>query len=705
VLIQGLLTTSNVTALSSLYTSFETLMSNPTVQGALHVILADNAISSAELASLSSNVTVQTFVAQVHTLLSANVGILGLIDMASVVSKLQDIITVDTENGQISATAEIPSATADVMIDLNETTGAYEITNPYLATLPANTQVEVNFDYTVTDSAGASDDSTAAIIITTADINNAPITSNMYLKSELSDETIDGTRILTLDTNINTNTTDVDLKIYVDGATAASTMIIGDTVLTAVAAKQPDNVEITEDGFIITTGVTHNSFVAPSLEYTKSFYTLDYNGSDYTIGKNYFNNGTVIWSERTLDNVVFDSETITLSDENDNGYLEGTGDELSFSNAIRITTINGIDVSAYLLKQVDVTFTTISAVSVEETTDWWDASWLQVNTLDELVNNLTNQDLWTRIFTEDENVSFKLNTDSSIYNNETNEIVAGNWSLTTIAGIEYLVVNLEDYYTVAYKLGTDGLEMTEIGIPGITTNTETWYYGDVTTSQFVDLINQAVDAVDTLVYPEYDESAPADYYFAFGDPLLVEEALNNEITITNVETEVNVITQLNSNGSNIELMTISGDNTFTTTDGDDTITLDDNIKFIDGQEGDDTLDLSGEDTNIDLSSLLQNVSIYNIENIDMTSSNSPHILSNFTLDEFISLTDEDNTLKILGDAADHIELDSAQNWTQMMASDGTTPYTDPDGFHVYTTNTASETLKLLIQDTVTVENI
>ena len=87
-------------------------------------------------------------------------------------------------------------------------------------------------------------------------------------------------------------------------------------------------------------------------------------------------------------------------------------------------------------------------------------------------------------------------------------------------------------------------------------------------------------------------------------------------------------------------------------------------------------------------------------------SDSVHILSNFTLDEFVSLTDEDNTLKVLGDGADTISLDSTQNWKQMMGTDGTTPYTDADGFHVYTTtNASSQTLKLLIEDTITVENV
>ncbi|WP_368029607.1 hypothetical protein, partial [Arcobacter sp. s6] len=63
------------------------------------------------------------------------------------------------------------TTTADQMIALDATTGEYVITNPYLATLPANTEVEINFDYTVTDSEGVSDSSTAGILITSENVD------------------------------------------------------------------------------------------------------------------------------------------------------------------------------------------------------------------------------------------------------------------------------------------------------------------------------------------------------------------------------------------------------------------------------------------------------------------------------------------------------------------------------------------------------
>ena len=103
-----------------------------------------------------------------------------------------------------------------------------------------------------------------------------------------------------------------------------------------------------------------------------------------------------------------------------------------------------------------------------------------------------------------------------------------------------------------------------------------------------------------------------------------------------------------------------------------------------------------------LASLLSNVSIYNIENIDAGANDATHILSNFTLDEFISLTDEDNTLKIFGEDADSIELDPEQNWTQAMEEDGETPYQE-DGFNVYYSNQEDQQLKLLIENTITTE--
>jgi VCBS repeat-containing protein len=171
VLLQSVLTQSNLTALGNLFDTVQSLVSNPAVVTVIQTILADNNISAAELSSLSSNTTVQTLVAQVGSVLTANSSILGLLDIPTIISKLQEVLTVDTVNGEISATVDVPTTLATAMIALDTNTGEYTITNPYLATLPANTQVEVNFDYTVTDTAGASDSSTAAILITSENVD------------------------------------------------------------------------------------------------------------------------------------------------------------------------------------------------------------------------------------------------------------------------------------------------------------------------------------------------------------------------------------------------------------------------------------------------------------------------------------------------------------------------------------------------------
>ncbi|UTJ05800.1 tandem-95 repeat protein [Arcobacter roscoffensis] len=113
----------------------------------------------------------------------------------------------------------------------------------------------------------------------------------------------------------------------------------------------------------------------------------------------------------------------------------------------------------------------------------------------------------------------------------------------------------------------------------------------------------------------------------------------------------------------------------------------------------DTYTPSETDNEIDMSTLLSNTT--GLDELDLDS--GEHILSNFTLEDFVALTDEDNSLRILGDEADSIKLETSQNWEPKLNTDGST-YKDADGFQVYTTtNTQDEVLKLLIEDSVTVE--
>jgi VCBS repeat-containing protein len=694
---------------------------NPAIDTTVLKSQITTAINSLALADATVDISTSLTAADIKTAILSDFGILGNIssdsgkaaaaatlsdDLYARVGMDGDFEDISTLTYFLSEDSAVATIDGNAISDINVTidpTGAYSITSKSFATLDSANDVNISFDYYLRDQTGkVSEPVTISVNINTAD-------NSLYLNSELSDETIDGTRTLMLDTNINTNTTDVDLKIFVDGASANSTMIIGDTVLTAMSATQPDNVEITYDGFMITSGAVDTSFVAPTLTNSVDLFAFGYEDDrqDFFVEKIAFNGNVINQNIYELNSNVIDGENIPLTDTDNDGKLEAIGswgtDELEFGEAKQVTNINGIDVSAYGLYQVAVTFNTFAVPEIEDITDWWDASWMGASTLVELGQKLVDPTNYTSVYTEEN--SYKLNlTGKTVYNTETNEI-SGTWENKIINGVSYLVVNIDGDYSKIYTQTENGIEMTERGIPGVTSDYGIWYYGDnIDVNSIKDLLTLIVDN-DSFEIPEYDESAPADYYFAFGDAALVEEALTSDITITNVGTEVNVITQLNSNGSALQLITASGDNTFNGTNGDDIITLEDNsIRYIDAENGNDTLDLSEHDFNLDLGSILQNVSIYNIENIDMTS-NSVHILSNFTLDEFISLTDEDNTLKILGDGADKISLDSEQNWTQMM-SGPSTPYTDPDGFHVYTTtNSSSQTLKLLIEDTITVENV
>lgn len=108
-------------------------------------------------------------------------------------------------------------------------------------------------------------------------------------------------------------------------------------------------------------------------------------------------------------------------------------------------------------------------------------------------------------------------------------------------------------------------------------------------------------------------------------------------------------------------------------------------------------------SNADLADLLQSAS-----GLDSVSVDGTHVLSSLDLSDYVAMTDDDNTLKVYGDETDTLTLKSG-DWSQVMLQDAngadtTTPYTDGDGFHVYTaTSTEDQVIKLLIEDKVAVE--
>ena len=96
-----------------------------------------------------------------------------------------------------------------------------------------------------------------------------------------------------------------------------------------------------------------------------------------------------------------------------------------------------------------------------------------------------------------------------------------------------------------------------------------------------------------------------------------------------------------------------------------------------------------------------------LDSLDMTAGD--HVLSGLDLSDYVALTDDDNTLKVYGDSGDSINL-AASDWTQSMLKDTdglatTTPYQDANGFHVYTATSGDDTIKLLIENNITVNEV
>ena len=211
VLLETLLTQTNITALENLFNTFETFISNPIIQTLIQNILADNVISGLELAALVPYQTqIQELRMEVGTLIAANPTLVPLLDISTIVSKLQEIVTVDTVNGEITTTVFIPSTIANFMVDLDVNSGEYTITNPYLGTLPDSTQVEINFNYTVTDSELATDSSTASILITSENVNKMSASLDDEGSLLIGDESIIDMASLLSNITSNINVADID---------------------------------------------------------------------------------------------------------------------------------------------------------------------------------------------------------------------------------------------------------------------------------------------------------------------------------------------------------------------------------------------------------------------------------------------------------------------------------------------------------------
>ena len=171
VLLETLITENNIIALGKIFDSLQTFVSDPIAKAAITSILADNVISPVELAYLAPyQAQIEALRLEIKGLVIANPSVVALLDIPTIISKLQEVFTFDAVNGEVSAHINVPSSIAEHMIVLDVNTGEYTIKNPYLSSLPDSTQVEINFNYKATDSFGASDSSTASILITSENV-------------------------------------------------------------------------------------------------------------------------------------------------------------------------------------------------------------------------------------------------------------------------------------------------------------------------------------------------------------------------------------------------------------------------------------------------------------------------------------------------------------------------------------------------------
>jgi len=122
----------------------------------------------------------------------------------------------------------------------------------------------------------------------------------------------------------------------------------------------------------------------------------------------------------------------------------------------------------------------------------------------------------------------------------------------------------------------------------------------------------------------------------------------------------------------------------------DTIVIDtNNNTMVDGKGGEDTLILDGNDS-IDFAAL-NHIEIKNIETIDLRSGD--HTLDNLSLDDVLSMTDDRNTLEIIGDDADVVNVNT-NGWNPV----GTV--VDDGSSTTYTYSNGSDSITLIVDDNI-----
>ena len=231
-LLDSALSVENLTALETLMNSISTFMdNNPGLNDLLNGILADNKIETSELLTLDPSIMLQveSLRLEMKALFDANESLIDLLDIQNVISTLQEVAVIDPTNGEVSVTTDVNQLAAESMIALDENSGEYTITNPSLNTLPASTEVEVSFNYTVEDNnSSISEESTASILITSDDVDD--INVSLSEKGELSVSDNQDINMSDLLANISSNieVSDIDSIDLSNGEHILSNLTISD---------------------------------------------------------------------------------------------------------------------------------------------------------------------------------------------------------------------------------------------------------------------------------------------------------------------------------------------------------------------------------------------------------------------------------------------------------------------------------------------
>ena len=181
VLLQSLLRQENLTILVNLYEKIENFLeANPTLLAAAEQILADNKITNQELNAITNGLTgkINSLNAQLSQLVNNNENILEIINLSQIIEKLQEIVTMDSVNNQISIESKVTPTLTGMILTLDPNTGEYTLNNTFAEKFTSIGNLEISFDYNATDSQGATDSSKATILITTDEINDTSVSLN-----------------------------------------------------------------------------------------------------------------------------------------------------------------------------------------------------------------------------------------------------------------------------------------------------------------------------------------------------------------------------------------------------------------------------------------------------------------------------------------------------------------------------------------------